>query len=66
MSGLLTWSGIEMSEVNIWVRTNKQGSDVCAGGTGYSREEWESLTESEQNEIISELIWNAIDVYEKD
>ena len=55
-----------MSEVNIWVRTNKQGSDVCAGGTGYSREEWESLTESEQNEIISELIWNAIDVYEKD
>lgn len=54
-----------MSEVLIYVRTNKQGSESCAGGTGYNREEWDSLTEEERVEITNELIWNVIDVYEK-
>lgn len=54
-----------MSEVLIYVRTNKQGSECCAGGTGYSREEWDKLSMEEQNEITNELVWNVIDVYEK-
>lgn len=55
-----------MSEVKIYVRTNKVGSDSCAGGTGYSREEWDDLTDEERNEITMEIMWNSIEVYEKD
>ena len=55
-----------MKDVEIWVRTNKNGSDCCAGGTGYSREEWDLLSEDERQEITDELIWNCIDVYERD
>jgi len=55
-----------MSEVNIYVATNKQGSDSCAGGTGYSRDEWDALTEEEREEITREIMWNCLEVYEVD
>ncbi len=55
-----------MSEVTIYVRTNKQGSDSCAGGTGHSREEWDKLTDEEREAVTYEIMWNAVEVYEKD
>lgn len=55
-----------MSEVVIYVSTNKVGSKSCAGRTGYSREEWDALSDDERIEITNELVWNAIDVVEKD
>lgn len=55
-----------MKEVYLYVRTNKKGSDCCAGSTGYTREEWDKLTTDEQNEIANELIWNVLDVYDED
>ncbi len=55
-----------MSEVLIYVRTNKHGSDSCAGGTGCTREEWDALSDKERDEIINELIWNVVEVYEED
>lgn len=55
-----------MSEVHIYVATNKVGSDSCAGGTGYSREEWDALTEEEREQVTRETMWNVFEVYEKD
>jgi hypothetical protein len=55
-----------MNEVLIYVRTNKQGSECCAGGTGHTREEWDALSDEERAEITNELVWNVIDAYEKD
>ena len=55
-----------MKYVHIYVRTNIVGSESCCGSTELTRDEWDALTDKEQNEIANEMIWNVIDVWEKD
>jgi len=52
-----------MSEVILKIKTNKVGSTVEAG-TGYTPDEWESLDDKVRIEIIEEIVWENIEVWE--
>lgn len=53
-----------MGEVIIKVKTSMNGSTVKTK-TGYTVSEWELLPEYEKNEIVTEIVWGLIDVWEE-
>ncbi|WP_447868007.1 DUF7167 family protein [Rahnella bonaserana] len=51
-----------MSEVMIKISTTKVGSEVRVG-TGIEKEEWLEMSEKEQTEILSDIVWENINAY---
>jgi len=50
-----------VSEMMMTIATNKVGS-ACTYGMGYTEEEWKAMDEDEQGEILTEFVWQHIDV----
>lgn len=44
------------------VSTDKFGSETSRG-IGYTKSEWEALTEDEQNSIMNEFLWESVDAW---
>lgn len=53
-----------MREVMLCVKTIKSDSTVKVG-TGYSKDEWEILEERDKRELVQEIVWEIIDVWEE-
>lgn len=54
-----------MKEIILNIKTNKVGSAVKAN-TGYSVDEWMEMTDKEKDEVINEIVWDNIDVWESE
>lgn len=53
-----------MSEVILKIKTNKVGSTVEVG-TGYTAEEWDLVDDADKKDIITEIVWESIEVWEE-
>lgn len=58
----------EISENNPEVRLGYGSHDnITFKGTistGYSRREWDTLSEEEKNEVFDQTVWELVDLYE--
>lgn len=53
-----------MSDVILVIKTNKVGSTVKVD-TGYTPDEWELLEEKDKKELVIELVFENIEVWEE-
>lgn len=51
--------------VHICLATRKVGSRT-SHNTGYTREEWDKMTEDERTRITNEIMWDYLDIWEED
>lgn len=51
-----------MGEMVLKVSTDRVGS-TAETYLGYTKEEWEDLSDEEQNQWVQEMMWNVLDMW---